>query len=98
MLSVDSNQPITHDIFINNLKTALSSCRHLLLAEYLEQLVFHCSNTCRVDLVAIMEVVWFCVLGYIGVLYLTAIKEALAKVVKEQRYIRYTHMLFYFGV
>ena len=49
------------------------------------------------DLVAIMEVVWFCVLGYIGVLYLTAIKEALGKVVKELRYIRYTHMLFYFG-
>ena len=40
MLSIDSNQPKTHDIFINNLKTALSSCRHLLLAEYLEQLVF----------------------------------------------------------
>ena len=57
MLSLDSNQPKTHDIFINNLKTALSSCRHLLLAEYLELLVFHCSNTCRVDLVAIMEVV-----------------------------------------
>ena len=40
MLSIDSNQPITHDIFINNLKTTLSSCRHLLLAENLEQLVF----------------------------------------------------------
>ena len=82
-------------MFINNLKTALSSCRHLLLAEYLEQLVFRCSNTCRVDLVAIKEVVWFCVLGYIGVLYLTAIKEALAKVVKEQRHIRYTLMLMW---
>ena len=91
MLSVDSNQPITHDIFINNIKTALSSCRHLLLAEYLEQLVFSlfkyvpCGSCCHYGSGVVLYVI------YSGSTSQPA-RSALAKVVKEQRHIRYTLM------
>ena len=91
MLSVDSNQPITHDIFINNLKTTLSSCRHLLLAEYLEQLVFSllkyvpCGSCCHYGSGVVLYVI------YSGSTSQPA-SSALAKVVKEQRHIRYTLM------
>ena len=81
--------------FINNLKTALSSCRHLLLAEYLEQLVFSllkyvpCGSCCHYGSGVVLYVI------YSGSTSQPA-RSALAKVVKEQRHIRYTHMLFYF--
>ena len=91
MLSADSNQPITHDIFINNLKTALSSCRHLLLAEYLEQLVFSlfkyvpCGSCCHYGSGVVLYVIYSSSTSQPA-------RSAFAKVVKEQRHIRYTLM------
>ena len=91
MLSVDSNQPIIHDIFINNLKTALSSCRHLLLAEYVEPLFFSlckhvpCESGCHYGSGVVLYAIYSSSISQ-------PVRSALAKVVKEQRHIRYTLM------